>query len=147
LGFDAFFCREGALGDDCLTILTTAAAVCGLQVGAAVLVMPFRNPVVTARTVATLDRLSSGRVILGVGVGGERQREFKAYDIESKQRGGRTNEALALMLKLWQEDDVSFEGRYFRAESATISVKPQQTPHPPIWVGGRLGGQGKSRDA
>ncbi len=146
LGFDGFFARDGALGDDCLTILTTAAAVCDLDIGSAVLVMPFRNPVVTARTIATLDKVSGGRVILGVGVGGERLREFQVYDVEPKQRGPRTNESLDLMMQLWQQSNVDFEGRYFRTAGA-LSVHPQQEPHPPIWIGGRLGGQGKSRDA
>ena len=147
LGFDSVWFREGALGGDPLAPLAVAAAACELLVGTAVLVMPFRNPVLTARTVASLDELSGGRLVLGVGVGGERQREFDAYGIAAKERGPRTNEALALMLRLWQESEVTFEGRFFKAEKATLGVRPAQQPHPPIWVGGRLGGQGRSRDA
>jgi probable F420-dependent oxidoreductase len=147
LGFDGFWCSEGALGNDPFPLLAAATAVSDLRIGTSVLVMPFHDPTVTARSVATLDRLSGGRFTLGVGVGGERLREFDAYNVEPRQRGPRTNEALALMLRLWQETDVRFEGRYFQTKGSTLAVRPAQQPHPPIWVGGRLGGQGKSRDA
>jgi probable F420-dependent oxidoreductase len=147
LGFDSFWSPESSLNADCFPILAAAAAVTDLRIGTAVAILPFREPVLTARTVATLDRLSGGRFTLGVGVGGERRWEFKAYNIEPRERGPRTNEALSLMLRLWQESDVTFEGRFFKTEATSLGVRPLQQPHPPIWVGGRLGGQGKSRDA
>jgi probable F420-dependent oxidoreductase len=147
LGLDSLWFREGALGGDPLVPLAAAASACDLSLGTAVLVMPFRNPIATARSLACLDELSGGRLIAGVGVGGERQREFDAYGIAAKERGPRTNEALALMLRLWQDREVDFNGRFFQAEKATLGVRPVQQPHPPLWVGGRLGGQGRSRDA
>jgi probable F420-dependent oxidoreductase len=147
LGLDGFWASEGALGADPLPILATAAAATDLRIGSGVVVMPFREPVATARAVATLDQLSGGRFTFGIGVGGERLHEFAAYGVEPRLRGPRTNEALALMQRLWREDDVDFEGRFFRCTAASLAVRCRQEPHPPVWVGGRLGGQGKSRDA
>jgi alkanesulfonate monooxygenase SsuD/methylene tetrahydromethanopterin reductase-like flavin-dependent oxidoreductase (luciferase family) len=106
MGLDSLRFREGSLGDDPLVPLAAAATACNLMLGTGVLIMPFRNPVLTARSIATLDELSGRRVVLGVGVGGERQREFDAYGVERRERGPRTNESLELMLRLWTEQEV-----------------------------------------
>ena len=85
---------------------------------------------------ATLDVLSGGRVIFGVGAGGAPD-EFQALGVPSHQRGRRTDEYLLLMVALWTEDPTSFRGRFFSFTDVRFQPKPLQKPHPPIWVGGR----------
>jgi probable F420-dependent oxidoreductase len=106
-----------------------------IRLGTLVLVLPFRDPVAFAKEWATLDVLSGGRSILGVGVGWNRE-EFAALRIPIAERGRRMNEMLEAITALWAGDDVSYEGRYYRFEHLTIEPKPAQKPHPPIWIGG-----------
>jgi probable F420-dependent oxidoreductase len=106
-----------------------------MRLGTMVLVLPFRDPVAFAKEWATLDVLSGGRSILGVGVGWH-EGEFAALRIPFRERGRRMNEMLEAITALWAGDDVSYEGRYYRFEHLTIEPKPRQKPHPPIWIGG-----------
>jgi probable F420-dependent oxidoreductase len=119
--------------------ITLLAALSGvtrtINLGTLVLVLPFREPVQFAKQWATLDLLSGGRSILGVGVGWMEQ-EFEAVGIPHRERGARMNELLELITALWTRDEVSYEGRYYRASNLTIDPKPAQRPHPPIWIGG-----------
>ena len=106
-----------------------------IRLGTMVLVLPLRNPVYLAKEWASLDVLSCGRSILGVGVGWNRE-EFAALRIPIEERGRRMTEMLEAITALWAGDDVSYEGRYYRFEHLTIEPKPAQQPHPPIWIGG-----------
>ncbi|TME12203.1 MAG: TIGR03619 family F420-dependent LLM class oxidoreductase [Chloroflexi bacterium] len=106
-----------------------------IRLGTLVLVLPFRDPVAFSKEWGTLDLLSGGRTILGVGVGWNRE-EFAALRIPIEERGRRMNEMLEAITALWAGDDVSYEGRYYRFEHLTIEPKPAQKPHPPIWIGG-----------
>jgi probable F420-dependent oxidoreductase len=106
-----------------------------IRLGTLVIVLPFRDPVAFAKEWATLDLLSGGRSILGVGVGWNKQ-EFEALRIPIKERGRRMNEMLESITALWAGDDVSYEGQFYRFEHLTIEPKPVQKPHPPIWIGG-----------
>jgi probable F420-dependent oxidoreductase len=106
-----------------------------MRLGTLVLVLPFRDPVAFAKEWATLDVLSGGRSILGVGVGWH-PGEFAALRIPIKERGRRMNEMLEAITALWAGDDVSYEGDFYRFEHLTIEPKPAQKPHPPIWIGG-----------
>jgi probable F420-dependent oxidoreductase len=106
-----------------------------IRLGTLVLVLPFRDPVAFAKEWATLDQLSGGRSILGVGVGWNKE-EFAALRIPIQERGRRMNEMLEAITALWAGDDVSYEGTYYRFEHLTIEPKPAQKPHPPIWIGG-----------
>ena len=119
--------------------ITLLAALSGvtrsIRLGTLVLVLPFRDPVAFAKEWGTLDQLSGGRSILGVGVGWNRE-EFNALRIPIEERGRRMNEMLESITALWAGDDVSYEGRYYRFEHLTIEPKPAQRPHPPIWIGG-----------
>ena len=100
------------------------------------LVVPYRNPVVTAKMLATLDVMSGGRLIVGVGVGWWRE-EFEALAAPPfAERGRVTDEYLRLMKVLWTEDAPRFKGKYYRLADVTMLPKPVQRPHPPIWVGG-----------
>lgn len=107
-----------------------------LGVGTSVLVVPYRNPVVTAKQLAVLDVLSAGRLIVGCGVGWWPE-EFEALQAPPfARRGAVTDEYLRLWVALWSEDPVTFDGRYYRVRDVTLRPKPVQRPHPPLWIGG-----------
>ena len=106
-----------------------------IQLGTLVLVLPIRNPAYFAKEWATLDLLSGGRSILGIGVGWHEQ-EFELMGVPHKERGRRMNEMLELLMLLWTEDNVTYEGKYYQVKDLTIDPKPAQQPHPPIWLGG-----------
>jgi probable F420-dependent oxidoreductase len=106
-----------------------------LRLGTMVLVLPLRNPVYFAKEWATLDLLSRGRTILGIGVGWHEE-EFALMGVPHRERGARMNEAIELLTALWARDRVTYEGTYYRVRDLTIDPKPVQRPHPPIWIGG-----------
>lgn len=122
-----------------LEAMTTLAALAGvtrtIRLGTMVLVLPLRNPVYFAKEWATLDLLSGGRTILGIGVGWHEE-EFGLMGVPYRERGARTGEAIEVLEALWAGDDVTYEGKYYRFRHVTIDPKPMQTPHPPIWIGG-----------
>lgn len=119
-----------------LTLLTAAAAVTEkIRIGTSVLLAGLRHPTLLAKTVATLDFLSGGRVTLGIGFG-SRENDFTAVGIPFDGRGSRAVEAVKLMKRLWTEERVTHQGRFFQVENLTIGPRPIQSPHPPIWMGG-----------
>ena len=119
--------------------MTMLAALAGvtrtIRLGTMVLVLPLRNPVYFAKEWATLDLLSGGRSILGLGVGWHED-EFALMGVPYRERGPRTSEAIEVLKALWAGDDVTYEGKYYRFRNLTIDPKPVQQPHPPIWIGG-----------
>lgn len=121
--------------DPLLTLSYIAARTSHVRLGTSVLIMPYRNPVATAKMMATLDQLSGGRVIAGVGVGWC-EAEFAALGIPFHERGARTAEYLRLWQACWAADPVTFHGQFFAFENLYTSPKPVQQPHPPIWIGG-----------
>lgn len=119
-----------------LTILTAAAmATKRARLGTSVLVLPWHDPPRLAKTVATLDHISKGRVDLGVGVA-MTEDEFKNLGVDFKTRGRRMNEILGALQALWTEEVPTFEGEFYRYEGLKFSPKPLQKPYPPILVGG-----------
>lgn len=109
-----------------------------VRLGIAVLVLPYRHPLLTAKMIATLDTLSGGRIDLGIGVGWMRE-EFEALGWPPsvfEGRGRATDEQLRIMKTVWTEDVASFEGEFYRFERLGAHPHPLQKPHPPIWVGG-----------
>src|SRR5438093_1214802 len=122
-----------------LEAMTTLAALAGvtrsIKLGTMVLVLPLRNPAYFAKEWATLDVLSNGRTILGLGVGWHED-EFALMGVPYRERGPRTSEAIEAIKALWAGDDVTFDGKYYRFQHLTIDPKPLQLPHPPIWIGG-----------
>jgi probable F420-dependent oxidoreductase len=106
-----------------------------IKLGTMVLVLPLRNPAYFAKEWATLDLLSGGRTILGVGVGWHEE-EFALMGVPHKERGRRMDEMLEAVTALWTGDSVTYHGQYYRFENLTIDPKPAQKPHPPIWIGG-----------
>ncbi|MCI0849291.1 MAG: TIGR03619 family F420-dependent LLM class oxidoreductase, partial [Chloroflexi bacterium] len=101
-----------------------------------VLIVPHRNPLIAAKSLATLDVLSGGRLVVGVGVGWMRE-EFQALGLPPfEERGAVTDEYIRAFKVLWTEDDPHFEGKYISFDDISFLPKPVQKPHPPIWVGG-----------
>ena len=101
------------------------------------MIVPYRNPLLAAKILATLDVLSQGRLTLGVGVGWMEE-EFVALDAPPfAERGAVTNEYLLAFKELWTSDNPTFDGKYCRFSDVAFLPKPVQKPHPPIWVGGQ----------
>lgn len=119
-----------------LAMLSYLAATTGrVSLGTSVLVLPYHNPVELAKYAATLDRMSGGRVILGVGVGGMAE-EFAALGIPLRQRGRLTDECIAIMKELWTNPNPRYESPRWNFSEVLFSPKPLQQPHIPLWVGG-----------
>jgi probable F420-dependent oxidoreductase len=100
-----------------------------------IVVLPYRNPFVVAKSGATLDLLSGGRFTLGVGVG-YLKREFAALGVDFDERAQLFDEALEVIRGIWTTDDYAYEGKHFTATGITAHPRPVSDPHPPIWIGG-----------
>ena len=119
-----------------LTLLSfVAARTQRIRLGTSVLVLPYHNPIRLAKTAATLDVLSGGRLILGVGVGSIEQ-ETHAMGNAFKERGAFSDEAIAVMRALWTQEDPEFDGKYSRFAGMKFSPKPMQKPSIPVVIGG-----------
>jgi probable F420-dependent oxidoreductase len=120
-----------------LTVLAfLAGQTQSIRLVTSVIIVPHRNPLVAAKALATLDVLSKGRLVVGVGVGWMRE-EFEALGLPPfEERGAVTDEYIRAFKELWTGDDPSFEGKYCRFSNISFLPKPVQKPHPPIWVGG-----------
>jgi probable F420-dependent oxidoreductase len=107
-----------------------------LRLISSVMILPHRNPVVTAKMLATIDVLSGGRVTVGVGVGWMRE-EFEALGApDFDRRGAASDEYIRIFKTLWTQDPASFQGEFYRFASIRCLPHPVQKPHPPIWIGG-----------
>lgn len=122
---------------DQITLLSFLAAITKrLRLVLSVMVVPHRNPVLTAKMLVTLDVLSRGRVILGAGTGWMRE-EFEALGLTFfEERGAVTDEYLRLFKELWTSEDPNFQGQYCAVSNIIFLPKPVQKPHIPIWIGG-----------
>jgi probable F420-dependent oxidoreductase len=117
-----------------------------IQVGASVIVLPYRNPLVAAKSAATVDQVSGGRFICGIGVGWD-EAEFKDLGLPFRERGAMTDEYLKIMKTAWAADMPEYAGRYMSFSGATFSPRPRQAPNPPL-VGGRRARRAlRARDA
>lgn len=121
--------------DPLVTLAVVAGATRRVQLGTTVLIIPYRNAVVTAKMVSSLDALSDGRVVLGIGAGWVAA-ESAMLSVPFAERGPMTDEYLRAMRELWTSPAPSFSGRYTRFADVVFEPKPMQKPHPPIWVGG-----------
>jgi probable F420-dependent oxidoreductase len=142
LGFDSVWTGEhmlfyGPVTDGLITLAAFAGQTSRIKIGSAINLLPLRPPVVVAKAVSTLDIVSKGRFIFGVGVGGEFLKEFEACGVPHHERGRRANEAIEICRKLWTEDHVSYQGKIFRLQDVTMLPKPVQPGGPPIIVAGR----------
>ena len=123
---------------DALTALAAMAARSSrIQLGTAVLLLPLRPAALAAKEIASVDIISGGRLIVGVGVGGEYPKEFEAVGVPVRQRGARTDEAIHVLKLLFAQDNVTFHGRFTNLDGVTLQPKPAQAGGPPVWVAGR----------
>jgi len=121
--------------DPVLTLTWAAAHTKRIGLGTSVLVLPMRHPLPLAKELATLQNLSEGRLILGAGVGWMAA-EFAALGVPFRERGGRMDEGIAMMLAVWGEDPVSFSARHIPAVIEEMRMLPQPVKPIPIWIGG-----------
>lgn len=124
-------------GDPWVILSAVAQATTHLKIGTAVTPLPQRRPHILANTIATLDHLSEGRVILGAGLGGVPQ-EFTAFGEadDGRERAQRLDEGLDLLNRLWAGESVTHHGRHYVVENVTLAPLPVQRPRVPIWIGG-----------
>jgi probable F420-dependent oxidoreductase len=108
-----------------------------IWLGTGVFLLPLRHPALVAKQAASLDWLSGGRLVLGIGVGGEFPREFEAAGVPLRERGARTNEAIPILRALWAGKAPPTDGRFFKVPPTPIEPPPVRNGNLPIWVGGR----------
>ncbi len=139
LGFHSAWVVEQVIGAipslEPVELLTYAAAVTTrMRLGSAVLLTALRDPVHTAKSLTTLDHLSSGRLMVGVGLGGQ-PAVYPAYGLSAGRRAERFAEGIEVMKRLWTEPRVTFDGQFFKLKNLPQEPKPVQKPHPPLWFG------------
>ena len=123
------------LYDPWVSLAFVAASTKRIRLGTQVYILPLRQPLVTARAFTTLDILSEGRAILGIGVGWMKE-EFDFVGEDFKTRGARTDEIMEILHQLWTEKEIHHKGKYYDLGPLRFEPKPAQKPHPPIEVGG-----------
>ena len=144
LGFDSVWVGEGPASAmpalDPVVCMAQMAAAERIRIGSCVLLVPLHNPAILAKKVASLDVLSGGRIVFGIGVGLTGASDAGAYALtgtDERARGARCDDYLDVMIKLWRGEVLSHHSPFFRAEgSAAMVPLPLQRPHPPIWAGG-----------
>ena len=141
LGYYGAWVQEQVLGTvatlDPIPLLTYAAALTSrIKLGTSVMLTMLRNPVLLAKSLASLDQLSQGRLVFGVGLGGYADM-YPAFGMTRRGRTQRFEEGIELIKRLWTEDEVTFDGRFWQLDGQSINPRPRQIPHPPIWFGTR----------
>ena len=142
LGYDSLWLQERAIGDfimlEPVTLLSYVAAITTkLRLGTSIILLTLRNPIQLAKAYATLDCMSGGRAVLGVGLGGGHLGSHE--DVFGYTREGRVTrftESVQIMKLLWTEPKASFHGRYWSFKDVSMEPKPMQKPHLPLWFGG-----------
>jgi probable F420-dependent oxidoreductase len=144
LGFDSAWVQDQVASDvpllESISLLSYAAAVTTtLRLGVSVIVLPIRNAPQLAKNIGTLDHMSNGRVILGVGLGpvfaGDHY--FQIFGTKADEALRRFNEGIAIMKSLWTQDKTNIEGEFYTLKNTGMEPKPIQKPHPPLWFGGQ----------
>jgi probable F420-dependent oxidoreductase len=118
-------------------LLARLAAAVGPQMRLVtqIMIVPLYHPVILAEEIATLDVVTEGRLVFGAGLG-YRPEEFGYLGVPYKERAGRMDESIELMRQLWTQDEVTFHGKYWTLDGVKPHIRPVQSPHPPIWIGG-----------
>lgn len=139
--FDALFTAQhyitgpaAAMMQPLVLLANLAAEAKGLYLGTALYLLPLHHPVAVAEQTATLDIISGGKFLFGVGQG-YRDQEFQSFGIRKRDRRRRMAEGIEVIRKLWSEDNVTFDGEFVKLDGVTIAPKPMQQPGPPIFVG------------
>ena len=140
VGFDSCFFgehhqdRDGFLPSPLIVATAVAAHTRTLNVGTSVILLPLHNPVHLAEDVITLDLVSKGRIILGVGLGYQ-EADFRAFEVPIRQRVGRFEESVEIIRLCWNGEPFSFHGEYHQLENLHIRPSPFRQPAPPLWIG------------
>ncbi len=140
LGFDSIWSGQHYLAYplqflQTVPLLARLSAEAGqMSIGSDIVILTVQNPVDIAEQIATLDIMTGGRVIFGVGLG-YRDVEYDVFGVERKERISRFEEVLTIVRRLWTEDTVTFDGKHFHLRDVRESLRPVQKPHPPIWIG------------
>ena len=138
-GYHSGWVQERMLGGlatlDAIPLLTYAAAFSSrLKLGTSVMLTALSTPVALAKSLSALDQLSRGRVIVGIGLGGNTD-IYPAFGISARGRVGRFEEGIRLLKELWTRERLTFHGRYWQLEDIATNSQPIQQPHPPLWFG------------
>lgn len=144
LGYDAVWMTDGLVNqlanlDPFVALAGLAAGSERITVGSCVIIAPLRHPAHLAKAAASIDRLSGGRFVLGIGVGGStlsQPADYRMIGIDQRERGARCDEQIAVMKALWSGERVSHRGRFYSFEDTYMHPVPVRKPHPPIWIGG-----------
>ncbi|MGH7824901.1 MAG: LLM class flavin-dependent oxidoreductase [Candidatus Binatia bacterium] len=142
LGYDSLWLQERILGDftilEPVTLLSYIAAITTrLRLGTSVILLPLRNPIQLAKAYSTLDVMSGGRAVIGVGLGGGHLGSHEeVFGYAREKRVGRFTEAVQVMKLLWTEPKATFQGNFWNFKDISMEPKPVQKPHLPIWFGG-----------
>lgn len=138
LRFDSLWLSERITGecpDPVVGMAYAAGRTTRMKFGMSVMVLPGRNPVLVAKELASLDRLSGGRLLPAFGLGAVDPKEQMAFGVTREERAGRFDEALELIRRLWTEESVTHHGRHFHVDDLALLPRPHQTP-PDVWLGG-----------
>lgn len=147
LGFDSIWASDHIVVPDShegfgkifyeplITLTYLAECTSKIYLGTSAIILPYRNPIVLAKMISTLDVLSSGRVIFGVGAGWLKE-EFAAIGVSYEERGSIADEYIEVLKVLWTKERPSFKGMYSEFSNVSFLPKPIQKPYPPIWIGG-----------
>ena len=139
-GFDSYFFgehhqdKDGFLPSPLIVATAVAARTRTLQVGTSVILLPLHHPVHLAEDVVTLDQVSQGRIILGVGIGYQ-PADFRAFDIAMENRVGLFEEGIEVIRQCWTGKPFTFRGEHFNIQDVTVRPAPYQQPSPPLWIG------------
>jgi probable F420-dependent oxidoreductase len=140
VGLDSLWINDRLVYDNfepLAALAAAAGATVKINLGTSVLLLPYRRPVLLAKTLATIDLISGGRLTLGVGVG-NREADYNALGVAFERRGARGLESIEVMRRLWQEDNVTFIGKFFHVREVSLGPKPFNHRQIPIWMGGNV---------
>lgn len=144
LGFDSVWVSDGpssrrAALDPVVCMASMAHCADRIRIGSSVILVPIRNPAILAKEIASLDVVSGGRIVFGIGVGVSGMSDrgaYRATSTDPRERGARCDEYLEVMTTLWTGSADRYRGRFFEFDDIEMSPRPVQRPHPPIWAGG-----------
>lgn len=144
-GFDSIWASDhlsfvNPIHEPLVALATFAATTERILLGTSVLLLPLRHPSLVAKATASLDVLVGGRLLLGIGVGGEGEKDFEAAGVPRTERGARTDEAIAVLRALWRGGPVTHQGRFHSFSDVEIAPIPARPGGPPLLVGGRSAG-------
>jgi probable F420-dependent oxidoreductase len=140
LGFESAWLMDQPIGtarvlEPTAVIAHAAAVTTRIRLGTAVLLLPLRIPLDLAKSLATIDQLSGGRLNAGIGLGAWQDR-YPAFGFTAERRVRRFEEAVGLLKRLWTEPSVTADGEFWQLDGVSVEPKPRQQPHPPLWFGG-----------